>query len=136
MKVRTVIKCVKRLTDDEYSQCHKLNFGHNGNMREDLAVCKREGLPSKAILMKKGDEIIAWALVQFDFEADGANVYFWVIEKYRGKGLGSMLMAQAKRLDENPYVFPHDKTSAAFFKKHIDNIRCSETDKFWLTTPV
>lgn len=135
MKVRVVKKCVRRLSDDEYSQCRQYNFGTNGKMQEDLDFARGEpGNKSKAIMIKRGEEILAWALVQFDFEAEGANVYFWTRPEYRRKGLGQRLIEAVYRMDDKPYVFPHDSQSAAFFKNHIGKIRCAKADEFWLVT--
>jgi GNAT superfamily N-acetyltransferase len=96
--------------------------------------CRRnpQGL-DKVILIKAESEIIAWALVQFNLDAEGANVYFWVVPKYRRKGLGARLLYHSKKLDEKPYVFPHDRQSGEFFKKHLSDIRFAPYDGYWLT---
>lgn len=134
-RTRTVVKMVKNLTKDEYRQCRHKNFGEAGSMQEDLEYCReKDDDNSKVILIKQADgNIIAWALVQFDFNATGANVYFWVEPDYRRKGLGARLLRASKKLDDRPFVFPHDSVSGKFFKKHLSDVRYAKWDEHWLT---
>jgi GNAT superfamily N-acetyltransferase len=78
------------------------------------------------------DRLIAWALVLPRYSSRGYDAQFYTRKAERGKGYGSILMEKVLEIDPKPYVFPHDKYSGEFFKKHRNQIRYDSSDNRWL----
>lgn len=77
------------------------------------------------------DKLLAWALI-IPMDGRGYEAQFYTRKTERGKGYGSILMQKVLEIDRKPYVFPHDKRSGDFFKKHKKSIRYDKYDQRWL----
>jgi GNAT superfamily N-acetyltransferase len=139
--VRIIQKGILDLTPTELRQCKSLSLRGNGLMCEDLRDWRDyESRPNRAkrkcrVLMIKDDDndrLIAWALVLPRYSSRGYDAQFYTRKAERGKGYGSILMEKVLEIDPKPYVFPHDKYSGEFFKKHRNQIRYDSSDNRWL----
>jgi len=140
--VKVIEKGILDLTPREMRQCKSLSLRHNGLMCEDLRDWRQFEL-SKAsrrytrktrvwMIKDEDDRLLAWALATPRYKARGYDAQFYTRKSERGKGYGSMLMELVLALDAKPNVFPHDKTSGDFFKKHRNTIRFDRSDTKWL----
>jgi GNAT superfamily N-acetyltransferase len=138
--VRIIEKGILDLTPMELRQCKSLSLRHNGLMCEDLRDWRAyESRPNRAkrkarvwMIKDEDDRLLAWALATPKWKGRGYDAQFYTRKSERGKGYGSMLMDIVLDLDPKPYVFPHDKTSGDFFKKHRTTIRFDRDDTKWL----
>jgi len=127
-------KSVQDLNKIEYRACYAANLGYEGYMRDELVLC-RNGRTGQVIMLWDGPSdtarsLIGWALLtpvrlygmiaatRWVKYRSKFTVEFWVKKKYRKKGYGKILMAEVKKLDDNPHVFPHDTASAEFFSSY------------------
>jgi hypothetical protein len=85
------------------------------------------------VCMKKdnNDRLLAWSLI-IPMEDRGYEAQFYTRKTERRKGHAGRLMEWVQQFDKRPYVFPHDKKSGDFFKKHQKSIRYDPYDKRWL----
>jgi L-amino acid N-acyltransferase YncA len=140
--VRIIEKGILDLTAQEMRQCKSLSLRHQGLMCEDLVDWKDyESRPNRAkrktriwMIKDDADRLIGWALATPRWKARGYDAQFYVRISERGKGYGTLLMKKVLELDPKPHVFPHDKTSGDFFKRHSQSIRFSTSDKKWIET--
>lgn len=127
MRIRT--KALTKLTTNEYRACHNLNMRGEGTMMYSL-MDQKENPNAHAVMAWEGDKLLGWALcvpckdehqntaTSWQRRKSKYVTQFYVRVPYRGKGIGTRLMAAVKRLDETPAVIPHDRTSADFFASH------------------
>lgn len=139
MRIET--KGILELTAHELRQCKSLSLRDGGLMCEDLRDWrafelsqpgKRYKRKTRIWMVKDGDRLLAWALATPRYGARGYDAQFYTRKSERGKGYGTMLMRQVLELDPRPNVFPHDRASGGFFKKHKESIRFDKTDARWL----
>lgn len=139
--MRIVEKGILELTGKELQQCRSLSLRSGGLMCEDLRDWKEFELskPGKRYkrktriwMMMDGDRLLAWALATPRYRATGYDAQFYTRVSERGKGYGTILMQKVLELTPRPNVFPHDRTSGEFFKKHRNTIRFEKTDSRWL----
>lgn len=129
--MQTIVKDVKDLTRYQYDYCYDANFGEAGYMQDTLIDCRE--LPwcqGTAILLKKR-HFVGWTLLtpvttqrhhllevtRYVKGKSKVTAQFWVNEKDRRKGYGTMLMNEVKKIDPRPHVFPHDDSSGELFSK-------------------
>lgn len=138
--MRIVTKGILELTGKEMKQCKSLSLRHQGLMCEDLLDWKAyESRPNRAkrktriwMIKDTDDRLIAWALLTPRWQAAGYDAQFYTRRSERGKGYGSLLMKLVLEHEPKPRVFPHDKTSGEFFKKHRNSIRYDKSNKEWM----
>lgn len=136
-----VEKGILDLTPQEMKQCRSLSLRKQGLMCEDLRDWK-EYESTKGNLRRKtkiwmvkdnNGRLLAWALLT-PAQRSGYDAQFYTRKSERGKGYGTLLMAQVLKVTKKPHVFPHSKESGEFFKKHRDFIHCDKYDETrWLT---
>jgi GNAT superfamily N-acetyltransferase len=139
--MRLVAKALLDLTQKELRQCKSLSLRAGGLMCEDIRDWKeyetsginklRRKTRVWMILEDDSDRLLAWALATPGVKR-GYTAQFYTRVTERGKGFGSLLMQEVLKLDPKPYVYPHDKTSGDFFKKHQGKIRFDSYDSRWL----
>lgn len=144
-----IVKNVEDLTKTEYRACYLANYGFSGYMREELTCSKRSPVarPAKVIMIWDGpaDSIVSlkgwslltpvrtWGLVaatRYTKTKAKYTVQFWVKQQHRKQGYGKLLMAEVKKLDDRPHVFPHDNASAELFSSF--KVTVTKDDKCWL----
>lgn len=128
-------KSVKDLTPVEYRACYLANYREAGYMQEEVSRCRKLDLPGIAILLWDGPDdktgsLIGWALLTpvrlhgliggswYTKKRARYSVQFWVKTQYRRKGHAKTLMAEVKKLDPRPHVFPHDRASGELFSAY------------------
>lgn len=129
MRTKTVVKFVSNMTEKEYRQCKSLNFRKNGRMMYDLPMAKKHYPSSRVVMIKDldNDKLIAWCLAYRD-RGEFLTQYY-VRVSHRRQGYGNRLMRHVNKFEKCPVVMPHDKTSSAFFKKHLASIKIHEEYK-------
>lgn len=144
-----LVKEVSDLTKTEYRACYAANYGSGGYMREELTACRRKPRerPGKTILLWDGPEdqitsLIGWALItpvrtwglvagtRWTKKKAKYTAQFWVKRQYRKQGHSKTLMAEVKKFDERPHVFPHSDASAEFFSSY--KVTILKEDKTWM----
>lgn len=138
--MRIVEKGILSLTAREMQQCKSLSLRYQGLMSEDLVDWKAyESRPNRAkrktriwMIKDDNDRLLSWALVTPRWKAPGYDAQFYTRVSERGKGYGSILMQKVLEYTPDPHVFPHDKLSGTFFKKHRPSLRVDRTDHKWL----
>lgn len=137
--MRIVEKGILDLTQKELRQCRSLSLRAGGLMCEDLADWKKYETEvgrlrrKTRVWMIKGedDRLLSWALATPGSKR-GYVAQFYTRKTERSKGYGSVLMQKVLEIDKRPYVYPHDKKSGDFFKKHRNQIRFDSIDRKWL----
>ena len=140
--MRIIEKGILDLTVEEIRQCKSLSLRHNGLMSEDLRDwkeyesgphAKRTRRKTRIWLIKDNDDrLLAWAMCTPRYKLTGYDAQFYTRVSERGKGYGSLLMQKVLEYTPNPNVFPHDRTSGDFFKKHRDTIRFAKSYREWI----
>lgn len=138
--MRLMEKGILDLTSQEMRECKSLSLRKDGLMCEDLRDWKEYESSGINTLRRKtrvwmikddDDRLLAWAIATPGVKR-GYTAQFYTRVTERGKGYGSILMQKVLELDPKPYVYPHDKTSGDFFKKHERQIRFDKYDSKWL----
>lgn len=135
MKITLETKHVHRLTRAEVARCKKLTFFSDvlrhgrGEMYGELErqLRYRSKGTARAILLRRGKTIAAWALVwqpHPNSKVKRWHFYMYVDRKHRRKGYGTTLLNRAKigRPGEI-HVFPHDMLSRAAYEGKMDGKR-------------
>lgn len=141
MKTNLLVKKVDDLTEDEYKRCLSLSFREDGNLYYDLYRYRRKlhrgtytafippKKPAWVIMIKSNDTILSWCLMAPDKPQGRYVAQFYTRREYRGRGLGSIIMREALKIDPKPYVYPHDTKSAGLFKKYKNFVRYDRTNR-------
>lgn len=133
-------KGILDLTHLEMRQCKSLSLRAGGLMCEDMRDWKQYESSPTARLRRKtkvwmirddSGRLLAWALATPGVKR-GYVAQFYTRKTERGKGYGSQLMQKVLEIDKKPYVYPHDKKSGDFFKKHRNSIKFDKYDSRWL----
>lgn len=135
MKITLETKPVHHLSLYELKRCRKLTFMQDdqhhgrGEMYAELHRQLKKGskTTARAILMRRGKSIIAWALIWQPIPARAIkqwHYYMYVQREYRRKGCGTMLLNRARvgRTGEI-HVFPHDGLSRCMYEGKMDGKR-------------
>ena len=133
-RTRITVKYVKNLTPTEYAQCHRLNFGNQGRMREELELSFEMKDSARTVLIKDHEgKVMSWSLVfpQEDGK-DGVSAFFYVPKCRRRQGLGTRMLRQIKKIDPKPFIYPHDNTSGKFFGANRDSLRWASYDDYYM----
>lgn len=139
--VQIIEKYILDLTPKERKQCRSLSLRADGLMCEDLSnwmkyekeANRRKRKPMVWMIKDDDESLIGWALAMpRPGKAPGYESQFYVRKSLRNKGYGTMLMEKVRTVDPRPHVFPHDRTSGEFFKKHRGKIRYERWDRMWL----
>lgn len=135
-----VEKGILDISNAEMRELKSLSLRTGGLMCEDLRDWKDyEKSPGRKLRRKtriwtiRDDNgmLLAWALATPGVKR-GYVAQFYTRKTERGKGYGSLLFQKVLELDKRPYVYPHDKKSGDFFKKHKNRIRFDKYDSRWL----
>lgn len=128
-------KSVSELTSKEYLACYNACYNYdNGYMKAELERCKNGRYQGEVILLWDGPDnttksLIGWCMVtpvrlygllavtRYVTTKSKVTAMFWVKNKYRGQGYGTILMNEVKKIDPNPHVMPHDERSGNLFGK-------------------
>jgi hypothetical protein len=128
-------KSVSELTKVEYRACYNACYSEdNGYMKVELADIRGGNRSGEVIMLWDGPDdkttsLKGWALVtpvrlygllavtRWVMSKSKVTAMFWVKTQYRGQGLGTLLMKEVKKIDDNPHVMPHDKASGELFGK-------------------
>lgn len=128
-------KQVSELTSVEYRACYNACFNfENGYMKFELDRCRSGRFPGEVIMLWDGPadntaSLIGWCMVtpvrlygplavtKYVTTKSKVTAMFWVKNKYRGQGYGTILMNEVKKIDPNPHVMPHDERSGNLFGK-------------------
>jgi len=117
---RLLSKRVQDLSDTEFQECSRLNYGTSGEMWYRLNDARRESIraeESQALMIRdRQGKLIAWALLFKDRYCRSYEVHFYVPQKYRRQGLGTKLVDAVKRREPKAMVKPWNKASKAFFE--------------------
>jgi L-amino acid N-acyltransferase YncA len=133
-------KGILDITGKEMRQLKSLSLRAGGLMCEDLRDWKAYEESPIARLKRKtriwmirddNGKLLAWALATPGVKR-GYVAQFYTRKSERGKGYGSLLMQKVLEIDKRPYVYPHDKKSGDFFKKHRNSIKFDKYDSRWL----
>ena len=141
--MKIIEKLVLDMTGPELRQCRSLSLRADGLMCETLTEIRntepdrirkhRLKRRSRAWMIRDdSDKLLAWALITPLQERRGYEAQFYTRKSERGKGYGTMLMNEVLKYDRKPFVFPHDRKSGDFFKKHRRSIRFEKYDEMWL----
>lgn len=144
-----LVKKVSDLTPVEYRACYLANYGSNGYMREELGCSRRspDYRPGIAIMLWDGPDdkitsLIGWTLLtpvrtwgliggtRWTKKKSKYTAQFWVKSQYRKQGHGKTLMAEVKKLDPRPHVFPHSNASAEMFSSF--DVTVMKEDQCWM----
>ena len=128
-------KSVSELTSTEYRACYEACFNYEkGYMKAELERCRLGKFPGEVIMLWDGPDnrtssLVGWTMVQpvrlygllavtkYVTTKSKVTAMFWIKQKYRGKGYGTLLMQEVKKIDPNPHVMPHDVASGNLFGK-------------------
>lgn len=115
---RYVRKRVIDLTPDEYRMCYSLNLRSKGMMQEVLSKerFRDNGKYAHAFMIFHGDRLVSWA-IRFTERDHFWSVYVYTKTTYRRRGLGSLLLKEARRGLRVVAVHPWDERSASFYRK-------------------
>jgi GNAT superfamily N-acetyltransferase len=127
---------VSNLDYHEYRQCWGLTLGRYGDMQRELAFERNypDG-ESTAVMLKDGERVVAWALVQPPENAvSGKN---WAVELFtrpseRRKGYGTRLMRYVQYNYTPVQCWPHDDVSGRFFRNFENEIVCDKDSRAWI----
>lgn len=144
-----VTKTVDELTQAEYRACYMANYRDSGYMREELRNSREqpEKYPGTAIMLWDGPtdsqaNLLGWCLLspvrtwgliagsRYTKAKAKYTAQFWIKRPHRRKGYGKVLMAEVKKYDERPHVFPHSEASAELFSSY--NVTVQQVDRSWL----
>lgn len=104
-KYKVVSKLIRNLTPDEYAQCCKLGYRHDGCIINDLKWLWSNGRASKSRAVMCVDargKIRSWALIDYSKGrwTEGNSrpmVQCWTQRRFRRKGLGARVMTKVKK---------------------------------------
>lgn len=122
---------LRDLSNEDYRRCDSLNARGNGCMRSDLAHCRRHSPTAIVCMAKEGNILLGWALV-FPGGLPQRSAHFYVRKTHRGQGIGKMLMTEVLDSHKKIRVFPHDRTSAKFFKTFRKSVTTNRYNS-WLS---
>lgn len=113
-----VRKRVVDLTAEEYRKCYALNLRSKGMMQEVLSKerFRDSGKYAYAFMIFDGDRLVSWA-IRFTERDNFWSVYLYTKTTYRRRGLGSLLLKEARRGLKVVAVHPWDERSASFYRK-------------------
>lgn len=110
-------------------------------MQEDLSRLREDSkwtdgsTDAKIIMIKdENDSLLSWCLMEprFGDEDSAYSAQFYTRVSARGRGYGKRLMKRVLKIDNNPWVYPHDKRSGDFFKNYKQSVRVSTISSGWL----
>lgn len=138
--MRIIEKGILEMTGVETTKCKSLSLRHQGLMCEDLVDWKTfERSDNKMrrksrvwMMFDDNDRLLSWALVTPRWKETGYDAQLYTRISERGKGYAGILMKRVLEYTPTPHVFPHDRMSGEFFKKHRDSIRYDKCNKGWI----
>lgn len=123
-------KPIYKLTEREWTAFEACNMGGRGSMRRQVNYLRdRRDKVARAVLCWEGDTLIGCACI-FG-EGASKTLYTYVRENYRRQGVGTAIVAHARRGRKAPLkACPWDDRSHSFYGPMIASGKCKNAYAF------